>query len=95
MGHAHLALATFMPGNRTAELVPRDADFLQALKRLHRGDGGQFVWTLLSDAFAGALVFLTLSGTLLWARLAGPKPLAAGLAFSGLVIGTLVARGGW
>lgn len=77
------------------ELEQRGADFLQALKRLHKGDGGQFGWILVSDAFAGALVFLTLSGTLLWTRLAGPKLLAAGLAFSGLVIATLVAHGGW
>lgn len=95
MGHAHFALATYTPGNRTVELEQRDADFLQALKRLHKGDGGQFGWILVSDAFAGAMVFLTLSGILLWTRLAGPKLLGAGLAFSGLVIAVLVARGGW
>ena len=59
------------------------AHFLQVLKRLHKGDGGQTGWTLLTDAFAGSLVFLTLSGILLWTRLDGGKLLAAGLAFGG------------
>jgi len=95
LGHAHFALATYMPGNRTVELEQRDASFLQVLKRLHKGDGGQVGWILLSDAFAGALVFLTLSGTLLWTRLAGPKLLAAGLAAGGLIAAILVASRAW
>ena len=95
MGHAHFALATYTPGNRTVELEQKDANFVQALKRLHKGDGGQLGWILLSDAFAGALLFLTLSGTLLWTRLAGPKLLAVGLAGVGLLAGILVAARGW
>jgi len=95
LGHAHFALATYTPGNRTVELEQRDASFVQVLKRLHKGDGGQVGWILLSDAFAGALVFLTLSGTLLWTRLAGPKLLAAGLATGGLLAAVLVASCAW
>lgn len=95
LGHAHFALATYTPGNRTVELEQRDANFVQALKRLHKGDGGQFGWTLLSDAFAGALVFLTLSGVLLWTRLSGSKLLAAGLALGGLFTAILVASRSW
>lgn len=95
LGHAHFALATYTPGNRTVELEQRDASFLQALKRLHKGDGGQVGWILLSDAFAGALVLLTLSGILLWTRLAGPKLLAAGLAVGGLATALLVASRAW
>ncbi len=94
-GHAHFALATYTPGNRTVELEQKDASFLQALKRLHKGDGGQIGWILVSDAFAGALVFLTLSGLLLWTRLAGPKLSAAGLATGGLVVAILVASRSW
>ncbi|HJV21305.1 MAG TPA: PepSY-associated TM helix domain-containing protein [Holophagaceae bacterium] len=95
MGHAHFALATYTPGNRTVELEQKDANFMQALKRLHKGDGGQLGWILVSDAFAGALVFLTLSGLLLWTRLSGPKLLAVGLALGGLLVGGLVAAQGW
>jgi hypothetical protein len=94
-GHAHFALATYTPGNRTVDLEQKDASFLQAMKRLHKGDGGQVGWILLSDAFAGAMVFLTLSGILLWTRLAGPKLLAAGLATGGLAAALLVVSRGW
>ncbi|HJW33704.1 MAG TPA: PepSY-associated TM helix domain-containing protein [Holophagaceae bacterium] len=94
-GHAHFALATYTPGNRTVELEQKDATFVQALKRLHKGDGGQLAWILVSDAFAGALLFLTLSGILLWTRLAGPKLLAAGLALGALSVGILIAAQGW
>ncbi|MBK8789307.1 MAG: PepSY-associated TM helix domain-containing protein [Holophagaceae bacterium] len=40
LGHAHFALATYIPGNRTVELEQRDASFVQVLKRLHKADGG-------------------------------------------------------
>lgn len=95
LGHAHFALATYTPGNHTVELEQKDANFVQAMKRLHKGDGGQIGWILLSDAFAGALVFLTLSGILLWTRLAGPNLLAAGLTLSGLGAAILVASRSW
>ncbi|WP_285569004.1 PepSY-associated TM helix domain-containing protein [Geothrix limicola] len=95
LGHAHFATATYAPGNRTVELEQRDANLIQALKRLHKGDGGQVAWILVSDAFAGALVFLSLSGTLLWTRLSGPKLLAAGLAAGGLVLALLVGGRAW
>ena len=94
-GHAHFALATYTPGNHTVELEQRDANFIQALKRLHKGDGGQWGWILVSDAFAGGLVFLTLSGMLLWTRLSGPRMLAVGLALGGLITAILVAAPGW
>lgn len=95
LGHAHFALATYTPGNRTVELEQRDANFIQVLKRLHKGDGGQVGWILLSDAFAGAMLLLTLSGVLLWTRLSGPKLLAAGLALGGLVTAILVVSRSW
>ena len=95
LGHAHFAQATYTPGNHTVDVEQRDANLAQTLKRLHKGDGGQFGWILVADAFAFALVFLTLSGILLWTRLAGPKLLAAGLAGTGLATAVLVASRGW
>jgi hypothetical protein len=94
-GHAHFGSATYTPGNPTVDLELRDASLLSALQRLHRSDGGQAGWILLTDAFAFALLFLALSGTLLWTRLAGPRLLAAGLAGGGLATALLVASRGW
>jgi len=95
MGHAHFAQATYVPGNRTLELEQRDASFVQVMKRLHKGDGGQWGWILVADAFAGGLIFLTLSGLLLWTRLAGPKLLALALGIGGLGLLTVLTVLGW
>lgn len=94
-GHAHMARATYSPGNRTVELEQQDSNALGTLIRLHKADGAQAGWILLTDAFAGAMVFMTLSGTLLWTRFSGPKLLAAGLAAGGLVTAVLVAARAW
>lgn len=94
-GHARFASATYLPGNRTVEVEQRNASPLAALKRLHTSGAGHLGWILLSDAFAGALLFLTLSGILLWTRLAGPKLLAAGLGFGGFVLLVGVASRAW
>jgi hypothetical protein len=94
-GHAHFALASYVPGNHTVELVRKDASALETLKRLHKGEAGQVGWILLTDAFAGALILLTLSGTLLWTRLAGPRVLALGLAVGGLLMALGVAIRVW
>jgi hypothetical protein len=36
-------------------------------------------WVLLVDTLAGTLILLSLTGTLLWTRLHGPRLAAAGL----------------
>ncbi|HEX9081013.1 MAG TPA: PepSY-associated TM helix domain-containing protein [Holophagaceae bacterium] len=94
-GHAHFARATYLPGNRTVDLERDDANLLETLERLHKGDAGQTGWILLTDGFAGALVFLTLSGTLIWTRLAGPRLLSAALSLGGLVAALIIASRAW
>jgi len=94
-GHAHFARATYLPGNRTVDLERSDANLIETLERLHKSQAGQAGWILLADGFAGALVFLTLSGTLLWTRLAGPRLLSAGLALMGLLTAVTVASRAW
>jgi hypothetical protein len=93
--HTRQARVTYMPGNRTADVERRQADFLGALQRMHKADAGHAPWILLADAFAGALVFLTLSGTLLWTRLAGRRLLAVGLAGGGFAVLVAVAALAW
>lgn len=94
-GHAHFARATYLPGNRTVDLERSDANLIEALERMHKAEAGQAGLILLTDCFAGVLVFLTLSGTLLWTRLAGPRLLALGLASAGLLALVLVASRAW
>ncbi len=94
-GHAHHARASFVPGNRTADVEIKDPNAFAVLNRLHKADAEQVGWVLLSDAFVGSFLFLTLSGVLLWTRLAGSKLLAAGLALGGILALVLVAAQAW
>lgn len=93
--HTRQVRATHLPGNRTVDLERRRADFLGALQRMHKADAGHVPWILLADAFAGSLLFLTLSGTLLWTRLAGRRLLALALAGGGLALLIGVAALAW
>ncbi len=94
-GHAHSARATYFPGNLTVEVEQRDASLIEALKRMHKAEAGQVGWILLTDAFAGGLLVLTLSGLLLWTRLAGSRLLALGLASGGLALLLFIASRAW
>ncbi len=94
-GHAHAARAITSPGNRSVEVEVQDGSLLEAFKSLHKSDAGQKGWILLADAFAGALVFMSLSGILLWTKLSGPKLLAAGLSLGSLITALLVASRSW
>jgi hypothetical protein len=87
--------ATYLPGNRTLGLERDDANFIETLERLHKSDGNQAGWILLVDGFASSLVCLSLSATLLWTRLAGPRLLSAGLALGSLFWAVLIASRVW
>ncbi|WP_291271737.1 PepSY-associated TM helix domain-containing protein [Geothrix sp.] len=93
--HRRQARATYLPGNRTVDVEARRADLVGTLQRMHKSDAGHAPWILLADAFAGALVFLTVSGTLLWTRLAGERMLAITLAAGGFLTLMLVAALAW
>ncbi len=94
-GHRRFAQAAYTPGNRTVEVEQREASPLQVLKRLHKNEGGSLGWTLLVDAFAGAMGFMTLSGVLLWTHLRGRRLLAAGLVLGGIGAAVTTAALGW
>jgi len=94
-GHAHFARATYLPGNHSVDLERSDANLIETLERLHKSEAGQAGWILLVDGFAGGLIFLVLSGTLLWTRLAGPRLLSVGLATGGFLLAILVASRAW
>jgi uncharacterized protein len=95
MGTAHFARATYLPWNRTVDLEQSDASLLAALQRLHRVESGQAGWILLADAFVGSLIFMFLSGTLIWTRLAGPRLLSLALALGGALTAALIASRAW
>ena len=72
-------------GNEYIEITRTERGFFETMNRLHRGNGAQLGWTLLGDAFSGALIVLALSGVLLWSRMDGSRLLAIGLGSAGLL----------
>ncbi|HEU4655303.1 MAG TPA: hypothetical protein VFS47_15045 [Steroidobacteraceae bacterium] len=41
--------------------------------RMHMSTGASSVWILAADTVAGALMFLTLTGVLLWSKFRAPR----------------------
>ena len=75
----------YVDGNEYIEITRTERGFLDTLNRLHRGNGAQLGWTLIGDAFSGALIVLAISGVLLWSRMDGSRLLAIGLGGAGLL----------
>ena len=75
----------YVDGNEYIEITRTERGFLGTLNRLHRGNGAQLGWTLIGDAFSGALIVLAISGVLLWSRMDGSRLLAIGLGGAGFV----------
>ena len=75
--------AEYWSGNSYVSVKRQDANAFAFLTRLHKGVG----WVLLADTLAGGLVFLSLSGLLLWTRLHGSRLTMAGLGLTSLGLG--------
>ena len=73
-------------GNDEAEVRETKRGFMDSIVRLHLDTGVPVTWQIISDAFTGALIVLSLTGIMLWTRLHGGRLLAVGL----FGIGTLV-----
>ena len=56
-------------GNRSADVKRNQNGLFAFLMSLHRGTGLGIGWMLVTDSLAGSLVFLSLTGILLWTAL--------------------------
>jgi uncharacterized protein len=61
--------AEYFVGNRFVKLDQMDATPIGTLMRLHKSEGVNAFWVLLSDTIAGSLILLSLTGLLLWTQL--------------------------
>ncbi len=73
---------TFVPGNQYLSVIRTDFGAISTMNALHMGNRSGLIWVLVLDAFAGSLIFLAVTGLLLWSRLHGPPLLALALMFS-------------
>lgn len=72
-------IARYHAGSRSAQVTFIDRSFIETLNALHTASGLPMFWKIFSDAFAGALIVLSLTGLMLWSRLHGGRLLAIGL----------------
>jgi len=56
----------YWAGNKSASVRTTTNGFIATLTNLHKGVGMPIPWILLIDTLAGSLIFLSLSGLILW-----------------------------
>ncbi len=83
--------ADYWEGNAFVSVKQSEGNFFAILTHLHKGSGVGIGWVLLADTLAGSLIVLSLTGTLLWTRLHGPRLAAAGLGLGSLSLMVLFA----
>jgi len=82
--------AEYWVGNAFVSIKRQDANIFAFITRLHMGVGMGTAWILLADTLAGGLVFLSLTGLLLWTKLHGSRLLMAGLGLTSLGLAAFV-----
>jgi hypothetical protein len=78
--------AEYWVGNTYVSIKRQDANVFAFITRLHKGIGLGTAWVLL----AGGLVFLSLTGLLLWTKLHGSRLTMAGLGLTSLGLGLFI-----
>ncbi len=71
--------AEYLVGNQFVSIKRQDANTFAFLSRLHKGVGMNVGWILLIDSLAGALILLSITGTLLWTKMRKSRLVMAGL----------------
>ncbi len=86
----HSVNAEYWLGNTFVSIKHQDANVFAFITRLHKGVGMGTAWILLADTLAGGLVFLSLTGLLLWTKLHGPRLAMGGLAVTSFGLAVFV-----
>ncbi len=86
----HSVNAEYWVGNAYVSIKHQDANVFAFITRLHKGVGMGTAWVLLADTLAGGLVFLSLTGLLLWTKLHGSRLAMAGLGLTSLGLAVFI-----
>ena len=65
-GPNHLVQAEYWVGNRSLSVRTTQNGFVATLTNLHKGTTMPVPWILLIDTLAGSMIFLSISGVILW-----------------------------
>jgi hypothetical protein len=98
-GHWSVNLATpwssvqadWWVGNSFVTVKRNDGNFFSVLANLHKGVGMGVGWILLADTLAGSIIFLSLTGVVLWTQLNRKRLLGAGIAVASLAATLILA----
>ena len=92
-GPNKLVQVEYWVGNRSASVRTTDNGFIATLTNFHKGVGMPVPWILLIDTLAGSLVFLSLSGAILWWETNRRRRL--GMAIFGTAVAVTVGLAVW
>jgi hypothetical protein len=101
-GHWSISFATsrssiqadWWVGNSFVTVKRSDGNFISVLSNLHKGVGMGVGWILLVDTLAGSIIFLSLTGVVLWTQLNRKRLLGAGIAIASLGVTLVLAAQG-
>lgn len=65
-GPNHVVQVEYWVGNKSVGLRTTENGFVATLTNLHKGTGMPVPWILLIDTLAGSMIFLSISGAILW-----------------------------
>jgi hypothetical protein len=65
-GPNRIIQAEYWVGNKSVGVRTTENGFVATLTNLHKGVGMPVPWILLIDTLAGSLIFLSISGAILW-----------------------------
>jgi len=81
--------AEYWSGNTSVGVRTTENGIVATLTNLHKGVGMPIAWILLIDTLAGSLIFLSISGVILWVETSRKRLLGASI-FGVSVIATVV-----
>ena len=69
----------YWKGNRSVGINTTQHGFIAVLTNLHKGTGMTVPWILLVDTIAGSMVFLSISGVILWVQMNRRRAVGVGI----------------
>ncbi len=83
--------AEYWFGNNFVSVKRSDNNFFAILNNLHKGTGAGIGWILLVDTLAGSIIFLSLTGILLWVLTSRRRVIGAGIGLVSLTVAVTFA----
>lgn len=90
-----IVTAIYEEGANRVRVNRDNASFLKGVIDLHKVIGVNTLFILIMDTMAGAMMFMSLSGILLWTRLHGPRLAAAGIVGAVTLASLFAISGSW